>query len=265
MSFKCSVFGHRYGDPEVEREREEQGSEVVITITETETCKRCGEQRIVSENKEVTTLETPSDIVGDDLDDETADDETEPEQAQAGTETAVADAETEQPPAAGSTTPEPESAPERTDDAEIIDDGDDEPAAGDSEQDAETERVTDMEAEDPTAWPQEDDQEVEEEDDAVILDADDDSDDEERAPGEWPEEDDDDDDDWAPDTGQDLRPVEDEQPDVEPTADAVTVPSGEFYCPECEFTTAVESSSLREGDFCPECHRGSLTHRPAED
>jgi len=67
MSFKCSVFGHRYGDPEVERDREEQGSEVVITIKESETCKRCGETRVVSENKEVTTLETPSDIVGDDI------------------------------------------------------------------------------------------------------------------------------------------------------------------------------------------------------
>jgi ssDNA-binding Zn-finger/Zn-ribbon topoisomerase 1 len=263
MSFKCSVFGHRYGDPEVEREREEQGSEVVITITETETCKRCGEQRIVSENKEVTTLETPSDIVGDDLEDDESEDETAAESTPDRAGAGVTEAEPEQTPAAESTTPEPES-PETdvTDDAEILDDGDDE-SGSESEHGTETEQVTDMEAEDPTAWPQEDD-DTEEEDDAVILDADDD-DDEGRAPGEWPEDDDDGGDDWAPDTSQDLRPVEDEQPDVEPTADAVTVPSGEFYCPECEFTTAVEASSLREGDFCPECHRGSLTHRPAED
>ncbi|MFT4946748.1 MAG: hypothetical protein ACI8TL_000984, partial [Natronomonas sp.] len=67
MSFKCSVFGHAYGDSEIEREREEDGSEVVTTIRETQTCTRCGEMRVVSENKEVTTLETAADIVAEDL------------------------------------------------------------------------------------------------------------------------------------------------------------------------------------------------------
>jgi Zn finger protein HypA/HybF involved in hydrogenase expression len=47
---------------------------------------------------------------------------------------------------------------------------------------------------------------------------------------------------------------------VEPTSSAVTVPEGSFRCPECDFSTDVESSSLRAGDFCPECHRGSLEH-----
>src|SRR6056297_2765614 len=69
MGLKCSVIGHKYGDAEVEREREEQGSEVVITIQERETCERCGKTRIVSENKEVTAIETPSDIAGDMIDD----------------------------------------------------------------------------------------------------------------------------------------------------------------------------------------------------
>jgi ssDNA-binding Zn-finger/Zn-ribbon topoisomerase 1 len=239
MSFKCSVFGHRYGDPEVEREREEQGSEVVITITETETCKRCGEQRVVSENKEVTTLETPSDIVGDDMPDESQESDdpksSQPEPDVGSVETSVA-----------------EQAPETTDDATAESERTTEPAVDDGTAD-----------DDPAAWPQEDDDP--EEDDAVILDdGSDDDDSDGRAPGEWPTEDDDDDDDWTPGTGQGLRPVEDEQPDVEPTADAVTVPEGEFYCPECEFTTDVEASSLRAGDFCPECHRGSLTHRQTE-
>jgi ssDNA-binding Zn-finger/Zn-ribbon topoisomerase 1 len=240
MSFKCSVFGHRYGDPEVEREREEQGSEVVITITETETCKRCGEQRVVSENKEVTTLETPSDIVGDDLPGETAKaDDPEPTQPEPETESVE--------------TPEP--APEATDDAEFI--GDDEPTA-ERESTAESKPDDD----DPAAWPQEGNEP--ETDDAVILDEDEGAEDDGRKPGEWPSEDDGDDDDWTPGTGQELKPVEDEQPDVEPTASAVTVPEGEFYCPECEFTTDVEASSLRAGDFCPECHRGSLSHRQTE-
>ena len=61
MSLKCSILGHRFDETAVERDRQEDGSEVVITITELETCTRCGETRVVSENKEVRTLETPED------------------------------------------------------------------------------------------------------------------------------------------------------------------------------------------------------------
>jgi hypothetical protein len=81
MSFKCSIFGHAYGDSEIERERDEEGNEVVTTIREIQTCKRCGETRVVSENKEVTTLETAADIVTEELDeDETKGSEPIPEQ-----------------------------------------------------------------------------------------------------------------------------------------------------------------------------------------
>src|SRR6056297_3987610 len=81
MGIKCSVIGHKYGETAVEREREEQGSEVVITIQERETCKRCGKTRVVSENKEVTAIETPSDIAGDMLDDGEADEGADDEDA----------------------------------------------------------------------------------------------------------------------------------------------------------------------------------------
>lgn len=98
MSLKCSVFGCDYGDPEVTREREEDGSEVIITIRETETCTRCGEQRVVSENKEVTTLQTAADIVADDLADEPGEDDTGPttdeSPVEEAPETAIPDAET---------------------------------------------------------------------------------------------------------------------------------------------------------------------------
>ena len=51
--------------------------------------------------------------------------------------------------------------------------------------------------------------------------------------------------------------------DVEPASEsAVTVPEGQFLCPECGFTTEVEATSLRAGDFCPECHTGTLDHQP---
>ena len=256
MSFKCSVFGHRYGDPDVEREREEQGSEVVITIKETETCKRCGETRVVSENKEVTTLETPSDIVGDDIADEDDAD---------GDATASPAADRDPTPASDTgSTPDAEPAADEPsvdgeDDAELIDEVEGSTAATTEPVEMEGPGLGEASEEAPDA----------DEDDAVILEGDEESEaDDGREPGQWPDEADADEDeeseDWTPSTGQELRPVEDEQPDVQPTSNAVTVPEGEFYCPECDFTTDVESSSLRAGDFCPECHRGSLTHRSDE-
>ncbi|MEF8813248.1 MAG: hypothetical protein V5A55_05460 [Halovenus sp.] len=206
MTLRCSILGHNYGAAEVEREREEDGSEVVTTVRETETCIRCGETRVVSENKEVTTLETAADIVADDP-------EPEPDVASAP-ETPDAD-------------PEPDVETSIPDAEESV------PSAG-------TPPATD-----PA------------EDDGVILE---DETDEtaERAPGEWPAEPDDDDDEWEPET----TPVHDDDPEIERTGDAVTVPEGSFRCPECDFSTDVEASSLRAGDFCPECHRGALEHHP---
>lgn len=63
MGLRCSLLGHSFGERSVEREREERGKEVVLVSREFETCSRCGAQRIVSESKEVTTVE-PADDVG---------------------------------------------------------------------------------------------------------------------------------------------------------------------------------------------------------
>ncbi|GAB3686344.1 hypothetical protein GCM10028857_18250 [Salinarchaeum chitinilyticum] len=54
MGVRCTLLGHRYGEAEIEREREERGEEAVVTIREVKTCSRCGDRSIVSENKEVT-------------------------------------------------------------------------------------------------------------------------------------------------------------------------------------------------------------------
>jgi len=242
MSLKCSVFGHRFGDAEVTREREEEGSEVVITIRETERCERCGETRVVSTNREVTTLETPSDIVeADDEGDGPARDEPAADAAEASSS---ADAPVPE--------PGPDAAVTATEDAELIDEAESaggETHAGDGESDAWTGGQPTGEARDPSA------------EDAVIID--DEPDESPRAPGEWPEEEEEDDG-WAPEIEPETRPVETDDTELEPTSEAVTVPEGEFHCPECGFTTAVESSSLRQGDFCPDCHRGSLAHRTGE-
>jgi ribosomal protein S27AE len=235
MGIKCSLFGHAFGEAAVEREREEQGSEVVITIREVETCERCGDTRVVSENKEVTTVETPDDVAMGDTDaSDTAPDE---DATQAGPE--IVDAEAGEPVGTGE---------------------------GESEEST---------VEPPTSAA---------EDDGVILE-DDETDQPGREPGEWPEEDEDD---SAADSPVDLTPPEEEMsvtaeqgtpddqeepedsavwsetdPDLDgerSSSGTVTVPDGQFRCGECGFTTPVESSSLREGDYCPECHRGTLVH-----
>ncbi|MBV0903651.1 zinc ribbon domain-containing protein [Haloarcula salina] len=281
MGLKCSVLGHKYGETTVEREREEQGSEVVITIQERETCERCGNTRIVSENKEVTAIETPSDIAGDLVDDADADaadaepegsefeppEDDEAEDASDGWDSVDEGVETEPVDpdvggvGGGGSDEESEPIDPSADDAEIIDDdeSDDEAESGDVELDEPTTTVDvpDAEGDDSLAG---DETDPEEDDGLILGEEDEEGTSGDREPGAWPEEPGDDGDDWSPET----MPVEDDdESDVEPVGEnAVTVPEGEFRCPECGFTTEVESTSLRAGDFCPECHKGSLiNHR----
>ncbi|EMA65685.1 hypothetical protein C461_13331 [Halorubrum aidingense JCM 13560] len=60
MGLRC-LLGHDFGEPELRREREEDGNEVVTTVSEVKTCARCGETQVVSENTEVTTMEQLTD------------------------------------------------------------------------------------------------------------------------------------------------------------------------------------------------------------
>jgi len=277
MGLKCSVLGHAYGETTVERDREEQGSEVVITIREIETCDRCGSERVVSENKEVTSIETPDDE--DELepdaaasDDGTADGEPEEELAAAGeelsaseivggTDTATDDEDDD----GEETTPSPPAGSEPDTGAEIIDAESDEPVTEDD--------AVDEELADPTIDPAVDDDgdtaaavagEHDEQDDAVIIDEDDEPNEiEGRQPGEWPEEPNTGDDEWKPDTIGTIDEDDDEEQPTETTT--LTVPDGQFRCPECDFTTPVDSSSLRRGDFCPDCRRGTLVHEPEDE
>ena len=282
MSLKCSIFGCRWGDTEVEREREEDGSEVIITIRETETCSRCGDVRVVSENKEVTTLETAADIVADDLADDSpeqstgatpsgaadepapAGEEPAPEEATGGEPaTTIPDAESDAVVTADDAAPTGGDPQEDVDDAVILDSGDNDPgetaSSPEPEQPAEIGQVEQgggdegWDASEPAV---EQDQGAE-----IVGEPETDADEEsgERDHGEWPEEPDDGDD-WEQPTDIDHG-VDEEPSGFGTVGNAVTVPEGEFYCPECAYTTPVESSSLRAGDYCPECHRGSLEHR----
>jgi len=292
MGLKCSVLGHAYGETTVERDREEQGSEVVITIREVETCDRCGNERVVSENKEVTSIETPDDEDEFDaaMDESAADDEAdtpdgdaeaddaedEAELSAAGEELSASEivggatdesstedasaAETES--ADEDTTTAPPEGSEPDTGAEIIDAESDEPVADDG---------VDEELADPTIDPEVEDSVADDpaagddgDDDAVIIDEDDESvETAGRQPGEWPEEPNAGEDEWKPDTIGSIEEDDEEEQATEATT--LTVPDGQFRCPECDFTTAVDSSSLRRGDFCPDCRRGTLVHEPEDE
>ena len=202
MGLRC-LLGHDYGDPELERDRDEQGEEVVVTIREVATCTRCGAERVVSENKEVTSIASPSEIEGlaeDDAHDATvvdadgvsmgADDDA--ATAADASADAAAPAETSASPDTPAPSPDAD-APEPTD-------ADADAPAGDAEGGAEIIEETADEEHTPTAEEVEppvaeadadaaDDGPSAEEDDGVILDADDEEP-TERGHGEWPDADD---------------------------------------------------------------------------
>jgi hypothetical protein len=287
MGIKCSLLGHSFDDGSVEREREEQGSEVVITIRETETCTRCGQERVVSENKEVTTLETPDDVGAEPTPPEPDPDPDPVPEAEATDDKTV--------PTVEEPTEETPEEPPVTDDAEILDDDEEddtdrEPGQWPQEADPDTAEDEDFdqygyveddpedaavvegddaefidddgdatpdpeptpddespaqaaEGADPTPEPTDDAELIDDDGDAEFIDGDDDEPAEQSAArtNAWPSEQE-----GADENGQPTGPG------------AVTVPDGEFVCGNCGFSTPVESSSLRAGDFCPECHKETL-------
>ncbi|MWV63386.1 hypothetical protein GRS48_00870 [Halorubrum sp. JWXQ-INN 858] len=93
MGLRC-LLGHDFGEPEVERERAEDGNEVVTTLREVKTCARCGETQIVSENTEVTTVKQLAEVA-----------------AEAAEADANADVSTSAPADAPAPTAEPDDAP----------------------------------------------------------------------------------------------------------------------------------------------------------
>jgi hypothetical protein len=288
MGIRC-LLGHEYANREVEREREERGDEVVVTYRTVETCDRCGERRVISENKEVRPIRNPreEDVTTElggagattpDLGGPGADD-TEPADA------AVSDA------TGDDTAPRSESEPGPT-------------APGDGGADAEGSAAEP----DPAA------------EDAVILgDGTDDDDDTDRGHGEWPAADVEaptadgtaavpgsgteettvgGGDGWpdprGDDEGFDAEPADGEPANisfgggltpeaadeaatngteravagkqfvaaesVEPVGEESTGET-EFFCPNCGFARVVGGSSMRAGDICPDCHKGYIAER----
>lgn len=189
MAIRCSILGHDFGEAEVEREREEDGNEVVETVREVQTCSRCGKEKLLSENTNVTSLGRPGDDregdAGDadvaiDASDGTVGVASDDEDGNAAADTVTAtDAATED---GEVSSPDDGSSPgsdEVANDAEIIEETADETAAA---EEARGDTAADVVAEAES-------EPAPENDDAVILDEDTEPD-RDREPGEWPDADD---------------------------------------------------------------------------
>lgn len=249
MGLRC-LIGHDYGDPQTERDRREQGREVVVTVREFRECSRCGHRRVISENKEVT-AEPPdeSDPAPD------ADQLRSPDDATA--EGSSPDQDLDGSP----DTEEPMSADE--DDGVILEDEAEGPPRAHGEWPAsDHEESADLE-EDHEPWPDEshpaaaepadggpspepstdttaEPAESSTTDGAVVESADEVDAPTAAAPGDPPE-------------PEPEPPAEPDRPTPQPDPSDT-----ELVCPDCEETWPSVNASLRPGDICPECRRGYL-------
>ncbi|WP_254861950.1 DUF7093 family protein [Halovivax gelatinilyticus] len=260
MAVRCSLLGHSFGELEVDRTREERGSEVVVTVEEYEVCDRCGTRNVLSENTEVKRIARATDSADSTRDQEVeppAEREAEPEGAE---DLAPSDADDE-------SLPTDEAGEPITDDAEILDDSDgdhDEPERGHGEWPASDDVGADeSDANDssPAEWP--DAGEPEPEDTGELIDDSDapQSDDAATDPAEPT--DDSVRTDETPATRSDpssgIESAGDApEPGTSPSRDGVPT---EFFCPRCSFVASSDRGSLRAGDICPECKKGYLGER----
>lgn len=344
MVLRCSLLGHDFGDTDVDREREERGSEVVVTVQEYEECSRCGQRNVISENTEVTSLSTGTDAdsLPDDYDpqptesplerdavadsaadldsdaafidaDDSASDDAELVDAgpdapdsPAGSATDPADAAAADAADAADTTdvdadsadaaddielPTDENGDPVTDDGEILEDDDDDPAADRDREHGEWPDSSDVGPPvsadaDPTEWPDDGDGEIITENDDTEVDSNTGDDGPDLSPP------DDDavvlENDTSTGTASDARSVTAEAPAADrgdAAADAASKPGSgieransvsapaesdsgpasdvptEFYCPRCDYVAAGNHGSLRAGDICPDCRKGYLSER----
>jgi hypothetical protein len=237
MGLRC-LLGHDFGETEVEREREEDGNEMVVTIREVETCSRCGKERVLSENKEVTSIRSAEEVGLDETGTESGETADEP-----GDHPASAESPANDRPAVDDGVD-----PEHAEEDPVVDEGESEPAATHIES-AEGEPVevdetvgADEEFEPP---------ESPEEDDGVILD--------EEAPEHQREQ-------W---TGDDVRPDAD-SPDPTPGVDAElddpstdVDPHGDTVAPDPEDVTT--DAEFIDAEEAPEAEAEDPTAWPEHD
>ncbi|GAB3022959.1 DUF7093 family protein [Natronobiforma cellulositropha] len=267
MVLRCSLLGHDYGEPQVDHEREERGSEVVVTVREYEECARCGERHLISENTEVRSLAPEPTPDSSPTPDATETTDSPPEEPTDSAASADADGATTDDAAFAPDFPTDEHGEPITDDGEILED---EPAeTGDRERGAwpESDDVgPPVGAEnEPAAWPVTDAEtseewteleeseweDVEPVDDAVFVDSESvDAGQAEGAP----------DAEGVTDAGTGIASAQSAPVPGEAATREEDVPT-EFFCPRCSFVAPGDRGSLRPGDICPECRRGYLGER----
>lgn len=303
MGLRC-LIGHDFAPPETEREREERGDEVVVTVRELKECTRCGERRIITENKEVrTTSRSTSEEAADA---ETGRHSAEHDPAAAPTTESTYDEVSAEEDDGVILPNEPEERGEgewpESKETDEPDESADEPSqwpdAGESpETPGETEAAEWPDTEEasaesadsePSAWPARDSEKDEEDEsasepqpwpettgedegfDAVTGGDDSDVDDVEFGGGLTPQRsggstpDDTDESDDATEVAP--AGITSTTPGPEPTGPQLSNASGDslLVCPECGNEVSGEITSHRPGDICPECRRGYLTARERE-
>lgn len=298
MVLRCSLLGHDYGESAVDREREERGSEVVVTVQTYEECVRCGDKHVISENTEVRSLSTETDAVSHPGTDESAP-EREPAPETDSTEATFIDADSTQ----------PETSAEMTETTETTEVAAEPPSISETNASESADHTDDIEI--PT-----DENGDPVTDDGEILDDDGPSTPSNRGHGEWPASDDvgppvsgksesvnwpdeesdplDDDavllntgsandastalesdsmaDGSAPTGSTSLQGtaptqgtgIERARTAPTPGSEGGTPPDdvpSEFYCPRCDFVASSDRGSLRTGDICPDCQKGYISER----
>lgn len=248
MGLRCLV-GHDYGDLQTESEREETGDEVVITIREYRSCSRCGNRRIVSENKEVKPL----------------------------TPTTEEEPESSEPPSPTTEYESSEDISAEDDDGIILPDDSEteETTAGerargewpDSEQDTEPDRP---EEDAPKQWPDpkgEDEGFNAEPDDGEPA-SDVEFSQSGLTPERRPESEDDNEAGISATTGTNDAEgslesgIRRSGPGPSPTGrQREAGPDAVFVCPECGYESPGIGASLRAGDICPECQNGYMSEQ----
>ncbi len=257
MGLQCSILGHAFEEAGVDREREEQGREVITTEREIERCRRCGAERVVSESTEVAAVVDASDVDGVDADRNDADRD--------GSDPTAESAAASDPAGGGltgaverSATGESETGPAGSDAGEHDGDGLNATPPGDTPETPDIgapsegspgsdDALDPIDPDAPLASSDDDAPSDPAEEDAEILT----DDDVERAPGQWPDE-------PVPDSdsgseGTASTDGDDPIAPVDEPLSGITVPDGEIVCPACTFRIEADSG-YRSGDPCPECN-----------
>lgn len=263
MGLRC-LIGHDFGTPQTTRATRERGNEVVVTVREYRECTRCGYQRIISENKEVTAVpsEEPEEAPADEF--------------QGAETTSAAGAADFEVPSAGSSggLGGREEITAEEDDGIILEDEPAQASRGHGEWPADhpEETADDADGTDGDSWSDRgpadtgfDAEPTGEDDDSVAVHG--------NPPAEDP--------DRPADVGgaggddadgeiidAEAHTVGDEGTDADRPGKFAGQPDTrpdnrdtEFVCPECGETWPTVDASLRPGDICPRCREGYLAEQ----